>query len=68
MGTERKIHDRGLWRAAHLMHAARGKQAASEAVSRAMARRLAGDDAGFNVWSWLSAAIRALEYREKSGD
>jgi hypothetical protein len=68
VGTELKIHARGLWRAAALMHQARGKRAAEEAASRAMVRRLAGDKAGFNVWFRISAAIRALEYRRKSSD
>ncbi|HEX4105666.1 MAG TPA: hypothetical protein VHX92_05495 [Rhizomicrobium sp.] len=52
------------------MHEARGKRAAKEAAARALAHRLRGDDAGFDVWSWISAAIRTLENRQgaKDGD
>ena len=68
VGTEPKIHGHALWRAAALMHQARGKRAAEEAASRAMLRRLAGDKAGFNVWSRIWAAIQALEQRRTSCD
>lgn len=61
MGIEPKIRERGIWRAALLMHQAHGKKAAQEAAAHALARRQRGDDVGFDVWSWISAAIRALD-------
>jgi hypothetical protein len=68
LGIEPKIHGWGIRRAAVLMHGARGERAAKEAASRALAHRLRGDEAGFNVWSWISAAIRALENRRGAKD
>jgi hypothetical protein len=68
LGIEPKIQGWGIRRAAALMHEARGKRAAKEAAARALAHRLRGDDAGFDVWSWISAAIRALEKRRPGND
>ncbi|HKD48940.1 MAG TPA: hypothetical protein VKB67_14725 [Rhizomicrobium sp.] len=68
MGLELKKNSRGIRRAAVLMHAAHGKRAAVEASLRALAHRRRGDDAGFEVWSWICAAIRALERRPAEDD
>jgi hypothetical protein len=51
----------GIWRAAILMREARGLKAAEEAASRALSYRSRGDEAGFDVWSLVFLAIRALE-------
>ncbi|HUO01215.1 MAG TPA: hypothetical protein VMU31_00435 [Rhizomicrobium sp.] len=51
-----------------MLREARGSQAAKEAASRAFALRLRGDNAGSDVWSWISAAIRAQEKRQASED
>jgi hypothetical protein len=61
MALELKKDSQGIRRAAMLMHQAHGKRAAVEAALRALAHRRRGDNAGFDVWSWICAAIRALE-------
>lgn len=63
MGLELKKDGRGIRHAAMLMHKAHGKRAAVEAALRALAHRRRGDDAGFDVWSWICATIRSLERR-----
>jgi len=62
MGIEPK--GTAIWRAAALMHEARGPLAVAEAASRALAHRRRGDDAGFDVWSCICAAIRTLDERQ----
>jgi len=56
----------GIWRAASLMREARGPKAAEEAAVRALSYRSRGDEAGFDVWSLVFLAIRALEALEAS--
>lgn len=68
MGLELKKDGKGIRQAALLMHKAHGKRAAVEAALRAIAHRRRGDDAGFDVWSWISATIRSLEKRRAGKD
>lgn len=68
MGLELKKDGEGIRRAAAMMHKAHGKRAAVEAALRALAHRRRGDNAGFDVWSWISATIKALENRRAGKD
>jgi hypothetical protein len=67
VGVESK-NSRAIWKATLLMHRAHGGAATQEAADRALASHRRGDAAGFDVWSWISAAIRLLERVGGAGD
>ncbi|MGH6828379.1 MAG: hypothetical protein ACREFW_05675 [Rhizomicrobium sp.] len=58
---------RAIWRAASRLREAQGFAAAEEAASQAFSYRSRGDQAGFDIWSLIFFAIRALEQGEGWG-